>query len=221
MKASIFALSPTLALMACGAENHDDPESVVWSATSMPPGARAAIEGDALVLEVDGPGQESWPVAPDTSLQIGIDLPAGDFAVRFSGVSLPGAPGMVGALVEGGGVLWASTYLMRDGRGSSTLTAQVGDELGTRADRKGFDGSPADTADLSLVRAGHDVEVTASSGGQQAALINLVGDGPLRLTLFLEAAPAEVAPAATTRAAIARREVDTNIGSFALDEVAE
>ena len=179
MKISNIAVSAALALAACGADDHD---GVVWDATGSPHDSWPHIPGDALTLWKYGPSVECDGRLPlCDAAQVSLELPAGDFEVRFTGVRLTSTFGMIGAAVESTD-RWISTYYASDaedewvGADSPSSSWEDSNDDGERRD-----------AEFLLVRENDQVGVRGTAGTDEVTVTDRLGTGPVRLTLFTTA----------------------------------
>lgn len=219
MKASITLVASTLALAACGADDHEIHQRVAWQVTTSSAGTRAAIEGDELVLEAGGPGPEFWPAIVEASLQVGTELPAGDFEVRFAGVSLADTTALVGVFVAADSNFAASAF-DRNAEGWATVHAMVETPEAYDGAHSQFQAGEDAEAELFLSRVGEEVEIRTTSDDYEVVNTIALGSGPVALTVFLQPSPGTAADQ-STRATIDRREMDDNRGPFDLDVITE
>jgi len=212
MKTSNIALALALALAACGGDDHDDLDHVVWSATT-PPGSSAEIdEQGALVLAMGGP--DFCPQAPCGPVALVTDLPEGDFQLRFEGVALENL-GEIGAYVAVD-EYYVNTRFIHSGDGNQGVAIDVLGEAQYGVTGIGFYGDEPVESEFTLIREGDRLTGWAKYTTDEVTEFADVGSGPAELTVYLE--PEEdVAPTDTLAATVARRAVSTEVTTFSDD----
>ena len=214
MKISIMTLGFALALGACGSDDHDDLDHVVWSATT-PPGSSAEIDDrGALILAMGGP--DFCPAAPCGPVALVTELPEGDFQLRFEGVTLENV-GEIGAYLAVD-EYYVNTRFNHWGDGNQGVTIDVLGEAQYASTGIGFYGDEPVESEFTLIREGGRLTGWAKYATDEVTEFADVGSGPAELTVYLE--PEEdVAPTDTLAATIARRAVSTEVTSFADDVI--
>lgn len=209
MKISNIAVAFALALAACGADDHDDLDQVVWSATT-PPGTQAEVDDQGtLVFSMGGPGY--CPTPPCGALSIATELPAGDFHLVFEDVVLENA-GEVGAHVAVGDYS-VTTRFNRMGDGTQGIVIEAIGESQYEVDGAMTPGDQPVSSEFALTREGDRLTGSASSTTFEVTQFADVGSGPAQLLLYLEAN--EVAsPSDALGAVIARRSVGGEVTTF-------
>ena len=213
MKISIIAVASAVALAACGADDHEDLDGVVWTATT-PPGARAEIdEQGTLTLAMGGP--DFCPAPPCGPVALATELPAGDFQLRFEGVSLENI-GEIGAHVTVG-EYYVNTRFNRSGD-LQGAAIDVYDESQFATVGSAYEGEDPVAAEFTLIREGDRLTGWAKVATTEVTELADVGAGAGELTLYLE--PEEdVSPTDTLGAAIARRAISSDVTTFGADVI--
>lgn len=216
MKTSNIVVTLALALAACGGDDHDDLDHVVWSATS-PPGARAEIDADgALLFEMGGPGFCAEPPCGPVTLEVG--LPEGDFQLRFEGVALT-SPGEVGAQVTIDDYYVINRF-NRKSNGDEAVVIEVLGEEEYSVSGYGTDGPSDIEVELTLIREGSRLTAWTKYATTEETDFATVGSGAGTLTLYFE--PEEDAASTDNLGArIARRALSRPVSTFADDVIEE